>query len=209
MDLSLSKLPWYAQIAAFVLVSVGAVVGFWQFYVSDLEADIALRQSRLNTLRADVDRGVRTARQLPEFQAQVTDLERRLESLRTILPEQKDVADILRRVQGLATQSNLAIQKFTPLEPKQLPMYQELPFKIVAEGRYHDLGAFFDRISKFPRIINVGEMTIKAKTGAPAGGPTIVAECTATTFVMQEAPTAKPGPGAPPAAAPQATPPAQ
>ena len=31
MELSLSKLPWYAQIGAFVLVSAGAVFGFWNF----------------------------------------------------------------------------------------------------------------------------------------------------------------------------------
>ncbi len=205
MDLSLSKLPWYAQIAAFVVVSVGAVAGFWQFYVSDMRADIELRRSRLNVLRADVDRGMRTARQLPEFQAQVADLERRLESLRAILPEQKDVADILRRVQGLATQSSLTIHRFTPGEPKQQPLYQELPFRIVAEGRYHDLGAFFDRVSKFPRIINVSEMVIRARPNADATGPTIIAECTATTFVMQEAAKPKPKPGAaPPAPAPSA-----
>ncbi len=203
MDLSLSRTPWYAQIAAFVVVSVGAVVGFWQFYVTDMRADIELRRSRLNVLRADVDRGMRTARQLPEFQAQVGDLERRLESLRAILPEQKDVADILRRVQGLATQSSLTIHRFTPGEPKQQPLYQELPFRIVAEGRYHDLGAFFDRVSKFPRIINVSGMVIRARPTAHAAGPTIIAECTATTFVMQEAVQPKPREGAaPPAPAP-------
>lgn len=199
MELSLSKLPWYGQIAAFVVVSVGAVAGFWQYYASEARTEIELRRSRLNILRADIDRGVRTARQLPDFQGQVADLERRLESLRAILPEQKDVADILRRVQGLATQSNLTIQRFTPQAPKQQPLYQELPFKIVVEGRYHDLGAFFDRVGKFPRIINVGQMSIKAKPNADANGPTIVAECTATTFVMQEAPKPKPTPGGPPA----------
>lgn len=200
MDLSLSKLPWYAQIAAFVVVSAGAIAGFWQFYVTETRADIELRRGRLNVLRADIDRGVRTARQLPEFQAQVADLERRLESLRAILPEQKDVADIVRRVQGLATQSSMAIHRVTPQEPKQQPLYQELPFRIVAEGRYHDLGAFLDRVAKFPRIINISEMSIRAKPNAVANGPTIITECTATTFVMQEAPAPKPRPGAPPAA---------
>ncbi len=204
MDLSLNKLPWYAQIAAFVVVSAGAVFGFWYFYVSAIQADIEARRTQLTTLRGEIDRGVRTARQLPEFQGQVADLERRLESLRAVLPEHKDVAEILRRVQGLAKQSNLAMRAFTPLEPKQQPLYQELPFRILAEGRYHDLGAFFDRISKFPRIINVSEMIIRARPNADPAGPTIVAECTATTFVLQEAPAAKPKPGAPPPPPPTA-----
>src|SRR5918994_5566221 len=160
MELSLSKLPWYGQIGAFVLVAGGSVFGFWKFYVTEMEADIATRQSRLTAMRQDIARGVATARRLPEFQSQVTDLEARLESLRAVLPEQKDVADILRRVQGLATQSNLAIQSFTPQPPKQQPLYAELPMRIVAEGRYHDLGAFFDRVSRFPRLINISDMSV-------------------------------------------------
>src|SRR5688500_3452905 len=109
MELSLSKLPWYGQIGAFVLVSAGAVFGFWNFYVAEINDDIAMRQTRLNALRADIAKGVATARQLPQFQSQVTELEHRLENLRQVLPEEKDVADILRRIQGLAVKSNLEI----------------------------------------------------------------------------------------------------
>ena len=185
MEISLSKLPWYAQIGAFVVVSGLAVFGFWKFYVSDLQADIDVRQARLNALKADIAKGVATARRLPQFQSEVAELERRLENLRAVLPEQKDVADILRRVQGLATQSSLNIQRFTPQEPKQEAMYAALPFKLRAEGTYHNLGLFFDRLSKFPRIINVGEITIKPRQVQDATA-SIEAECVATTFVLQE-----------------------
>lgn len=185
MELTLSKLPWYGQIGAFVLVSAGAIFGFWKFYVTEQQADIEVRQQRLASLRADVARGVATARRLPEFQSQVTDLQHRLENLKAVLPEQKDVADILRRVEGLAIQSHLRIQRFQPQPPKQQPLYAELPHKLVAEGTYHDLGEFFDRVSKFHRIINVGEVTIKPRNEQQANA-TIVAEMIATTFVLQE-----------------------
>ena len=185
MDISLSKLPWYAQIGAFVVVSGLAVFGFWKFYVAEMQADIDTRQTRLTALKADIAKGVATARRLPQFQSEVAELERRLENLRAVLPEQKDVADILRRVQGLATQSTLTIQRFTPQEPKQEPMYAALPFKLRAEGTYHNLGLFFDRISKFPRIINVGEIVIKPRQPQDPSA-SIEAECVATTFVLQE-----------------------
>lgn len=185
MDISLSKLPWWAQIGAFVLVCGGAVYGFWHFYVSEMQADVNVRQTRLTTLRGDIARGVATARRLPEFEAQVTQLEQRLENLRQVLPEEKDVADILRRIQGLATQSNLAIQRFTPLPPVQQQLYAEVPYRLTAEGTYHNLGLFLDRISKFPRIITVSEVLLRAKTPSDANA-TITAECVATTFVLQE-----------------------
>lgn len=194
MDLSLSKLPWYGQIAAFVVVCIGAVFGFWYFYVSEMQADIKIRQTRLNALRLDIDKGVATARQLPQFEEEVNKLEQRLESLRQVLPEEKDVADILRRIQGLATKSNLALQSFKPGKVVQQKLYAEIPYKLQAEGTYHNLGYFFDQISKFPRIINIGEISLKAKT-PPEPSATIVAELVATTFVLQEAKagTGKPG----------------
>jgi type IV pilus assembly protein PilO len=201
MDLSLSKLPWYGQIGAFVVVAGLAVFGFWHFYVTEMQADIDIRQSRLNTLRNDVARGLATARRLPEFQAQVTELEHRLDGLKAVLPEEKDVAEILRRVQGLATQSNLSIQRFTPQKQTQQALYAELPYKLQAEGTYHDLGRFFDRVSKFHRIINVGDVNIKAKSD-PAAGSTIVAELVATTFVLQDAKAPAAAPGAPAAVKP-------
>ena len=205
MNISLSKLPWYGQIGAFVVVAGLAVFGFWKFYVTEMQADIDIRQSRLNGLRTDIARGLATARRLPEFQAQVAELEHRLEGLKAVLPEEKDVAEILRRVQGLATQSNLSIQRFTPQTSKQQALYAELPYKLQAEGTYHDLGLFLDRISKFHRIINVTEISIKAK-GPSEPTATIVAECLATTFVLQEG-KAAPKPGAPnPAAAAGAKP---
>jgi len=198
MELSLTKLPWYGQIGAFVVVCAGAVFGFWNFYVSELQKDIAMRQTHLTALRADVNKGRATALRLHEFESQVTELEAKLEGLRAVLPEQKDVADTLRRIQGLATQSNLTILRFTPAPQKQQPLYAEVPYRISAEGTYHNLGMFFDRVSKFPRIINVSNIAIRAAT-QPQPNQTITAECTATTFVLQEA--VKGGRGVPPAAA--------
>ena len=174
MELSLGKLPWYAQVGAFVVVSAAAMFGFWNFYVQEMQADIDARQARLTTLRAKVAKGVATARRLPEFQSQVADLQHRLDSLRAVLPEQKDVADILRRVQGLATQSNLMLQSFQPQPAKQLALYAELPHKLQVEGSYHNFGAFLDKVSKFHRIITVGEIHIKATT-KPQENSTIVA----------------------------------
>ena len=185
MELSLSKLPWYAQIGAFVLVSAGAVFGFWNFYVSDFQADIDLRAGRLTQMRADIAKGNATARQLPQFQSQVAELQSRLETLRQVLPDEKDVADILRRIEGLAVKSNLKIQRFQPAKVVQQKLYAEIPYKLEAEGTYHNLASFFDQISKFPRIINVGEISIKAKM-PPEQNRTIIAECVATTFVLQE-----------------------
>jgi type IV pilus assembly protein PilO len=197
MELSLSKLPWYGQIGAFVVVCGMAIYGFWNFYVTEAEADLALKQTHLTALNTDITKGVATASRLGEFQAEVTNLEHRLESLKNVLPEQKDVADVLRRIQGLATQSNLTLVRFTPAAQKQLPLYAEVPYRITALGTFHNLGLFFDRVSKFPRIINVGDISITASPRQDTN-TSVVTDLTATTFVLQDA-GGRGGRGAPPA----------
>jgi type IV pilus assembly protein PilO len=198
VDISLSKLPWWGQIAAFVLVCGGAIYGFYNFYVSEHNTELALKRTHLTSLRNDINKGVATARRLPEFQAQVTELEHRLEALRNVLPEEKDVADTLRRLQGLATQSNLTLLRFAPTPPRQQQLYAEVPYLLIADGSYHNLALFFDRVSKFPRIINVSDISVTAK---PAQDPnsTITATLTATTFVLGEGGGGRGGRGAPPA----------
>jgi type IV pilus assembly protein PilO len=93
----------------------------------------------------------------------------------------------------MATQSNLAIKGFEPRAVANRDLHAEWPIGLKLEGNYHDLGSFLERVSKFPRIINVGGIKITAKE-MPGGGHTITAECTATTFVLLDK--AKPVPGA-------------
>ena len=183
INVSLSKLPWYGQVGAFVALSLAGAGAFWNFYARDAQANIDVRQTQLAKLRQEIDRGLATAKRLPEFRREVASLEAQLERLRAVLPEEQDVAELLRRVQGMATQSNLAILGFTPHAITKKALHAEWPIGLKLEGNYHDLGSFLDRVSKFPRIINVGDIKIEART-SQNGGNTITAECTATTFVL-------------------------
>jgi type IV pilus assembly protein PilO len=196
VEISISKLPWWGQIGLFVLMAGGAVYGFHTYYAADFRAEMALRQTHLNSLKGEINKGVATARRLPEFQAELVNLGARLEGLKNVLPEQKDVADILRRLQGLATQSNLTLLRFTPVPQRQQPLYAEVPYRLTAVGSFHNLALFFDRVSKFPRIINIGDISITANPRQEPNS-TIIADMTATTFVLTEA--AGRGRGAPPA----------
>ena len=188
-NLSLSKLPWYGQIGAFLALALVAAGVFWTWYAQPAQAQIDARRGELARLRADIDRGLSTARRLPEFRKEVADLEVQLDRLRTVLPEEQDVADLLNRVNAMATQSNLTIRGFTPQAVARKQLHAEWPIGLQLEGTYHDLGAFLERVSKFPRIINVGNIKIQARD-EQTGRATVTAECTATTFVLVEPPAA-------------------
>lgn len=203
INVSLSKLPWYGQVGAFVALSVAGAGAFWNWYARDAQASIEQRRGQLAKLRQEIDRGLATAKRLPEFRREVASLESQLDRLRAVLPEEQDVAELLRRVQAMATQSNLEILGFAPKAVAKKQLHAEWPIGLKLQGSYHDLGGFLERVSKFPRIINVGDIKIDARQNQ-SDGSTITAECTATTFVLldpkAEAATAKPGTTKAPAA---------
>src|SRR3984893_6066929 len=183
MELSLNKLPWYGQVGLFVALALTVTGLFYYFYAMPAQEEMKGRRDQLAPLRADITKGSTTANQLGAFKSQVHELEGRLESLRAVLPEQKDVADLLRRIQILATQSNLVIRGFKPSPVVTKQLHVEWPIALQLDGTYHNLGMFFDHVSKFSRIINISNVDIKAKD-KPEPNSTISADCAATTFEL-------------------------
>jgi len=183
---TLTKLPWYGQIGAFLALSAAGVGVFYYLYVGPKQDEMAQRQKKLDTLQADIRKSQAIAQRLPQFRAEVSELEIRLETLKNVLPEEKDIGDLLRRLQTLAVQSNLTIRGFKPGgSPMTKPLHAEFPYNLSLDGAYHNLGIFFDRVSKFPRIIHIGSLAIKGKDQQEPNS-TITADCVATTFVLLE-----------------------
>jgi type IV pilus assembly protein PilO len=183
MKISLAKLPWYAQIGAFVLLAFSGVGAFYYYYEGPLRSDMTARSTKLAVLRADISKGYATAKRLPEFRGQVAALEARLENLKSVLPDEKDAADLLRRLQTVAVQSNLTIKGFKPSPVVTKELHVEWPIALQLDGTYHNLATFFDRVGRFTRIINIRAVDIKGKD-KPDPNSTIAATCVATTFVL-------------------------
>lgn len=186
-NLGLAKMPWYAQIGVFVVISAGLIGAFYYFVESKKQVELAAKATELSEIRGRVSRGREMARQLPEFKKEIATLEARLASLKPILPDERDVGDLLRRVQTLATQSNLRVLGFKPQAITTNAMHAEWPIALQLEGNYHNLGLFLDRVSKFPRIINIGSMRI-AQKDEPTAAASMTINATATTFVLVDAP---------------------
>ena len=187
MDISLSRRPWYSQIVAFIALAVSATAAFYYYVELPMRADISARQSQLTALNDNVAKGNATAKKLPDFRAQVADLESRLENLKSVLPEEKDVADLLRRMQVEAARANLEIKGFKPSATVTKELHAEWPITLELEGTYHNLAMFFDRVGKFTRIVNISGLDVKGKE-EPRPNATITVTCVATTFVLLDKP---------------------
>jgi type IV pilus assembly protein PilO len=186
MDLRLNKLPWYGQVGIFVAVAIAGIFTFYYLYAQPQQVYHTQQQQRVDQLRAQINKGLATARKLPQFRAEVADLEARLDNLKAVLPDQKDFGDLLRNLQTLASQSNLTIRVFKPGTVVTKQLHAEWPVTMELDGTYHNLGMFFDRVSKTARIINVGNVNIRAKD-RPEPAATVSVSFVATTFVLLEA----------------------
>jgi type IV pilus assembly protein PilO len=200
MDLNVNKIPWYAQLLLSVGVAVGIIYAHGYFRADGVRAELAVQQTQLDQIRARITRGNAIAAQLPKFQADLIKLEQHLAGLKQVLPEQRDVGDMLRRIQTLAAGSSLNVRYFKPQPVANKELHAEWPMQLEFDGNYHDLGIFFDKVAKVPRIINISGINIKAKDAklAVETNTTVTAQVTATTFVLLDKPAATPGqPGAP------------
>jgi type IV pilus assembly protein PilO len=205
-DNALTRLPLVGQlgVSAAAAAVIGVVFYYWQW--SPMAAEHTTKTASLAKLQDEIRKLEITANKLPEFQREVVLLEAKLDTLKRILPPAKETPDLMKKVQYLAAQSNLNIKKFNPGATATKEFYQEYPINVDVEGTYHNLAMFFDRIRRLSRLVNVGNLKIKAQSKASASR-TISASCVATTFVYVEGgpPPAPPGTrGARPAPAPRA-----
>ena len=192
---ALTKMTTTGQlgVSAFLALVIGGVF-YWQYLGPAFEEEKA-KTAQLDALRQEIRQLEVTAAKLQDFQREVALLEAKLETLKRILPPEKETPDLMRKVQSLAAQSNLTIRTFTPAATVNKEFYQEWPINMAVDGSYHNLGYFFDRVSRLSRLVNVGNLKI-ASSANQTPSKTISANCVATTFVYVDTPPS-PAPGAP------------
>ena len=179
------KLPFWGQFAV-VAAMAGALVGVaWMAYPNfgEMAKKNADDRSRLEGLQTEIRKGQAIEAKLPEFEKEIENLQAKLNDLLAILPTEPETGELLKWVKNLADQSNLDLKQFNPGALHPVEFYKEFPITMEIEGDYHDLGVFFDRISKYSRIINVSHVNISAKN---AGRGSIASNFVATTFVYDD-----------------------
>jgi type IV pilus assembly protein PilO len=201
--------PWYFGLATGLAVGLVLFgVGYWRL-VQPKSDEYDRLEGQLAELQTKIQEGRAARQELPKFREEVRQLELELDKLLRILPARRNTPDLMRRIRSLAEQGDFALKRFNPGTLTDKEFFSEWPISVNVEGGYHNLALFFDRISRFSRIINIEDLEITALPPA-AGTHTIFSNFTAKTFVYKEPEppqpaedkTAAPGPPpAPPAAA--------
>src|SRR3954467_14547427 len=123
--------------------------------------DFDLQEKKLSELQNKLQEGRSAKQELPKFREEVRQLELELDKLLRILPARRNTPDLMRRIRSLAEQGDFTLKKFNPGTLSDKEFYSEWPISVDLEGSYHNLALFYDRISRFSRIINIEDLEIK------------------------------------------------
>lgn len=186
--MNLKNLPPMGQLGLALAVGVGLI--FLQFKMAP--ADLSAKQSKVAALseqlekkEAEIRKGKQAYAKLEELQRDIAGLERKLADLRQILPTQPEMGDLLKWIKSLADQTNLDLRVFNPQSLAEQEFLREQPIKMEVIGNYHQLGLFFDRVSKYARIINVEDVKMQPNSEKSIRA-TIKATFTAKTYIYRE-----------------------
>jgi type IV pilus assembly protein PilO len=188
----MDNLPRSIQILIFTGLVICLALGFYVYYLKDLIQEQASIQAEISRLEVSVQRATAIETQLSQFKQELIQLEAHLAELQSILPAEKETPEFLRSVQQMATSSNLKINKFQPKALFHREFYSDWPIEIEVEGNYNGLGLFFEKVSRSPRIIDAGTISIKGNDKTTDPRWTLTASCTATTFISKEDQLVKP-----------------
>ena len=182
-------------LSAGALLPVAVLAAFRLFFVGPQTDLLAMRRVELEQRRAEVVRARHAAGRLPQLEDEVERLRGRHEALRRSLPAEDDASSVLRSLQELAVRSRLTVRSFALDETSVREEYEEWPVRLELTGGFHELASFLDAVSRLPRIVTIGQLSIRA---LPSRTPTatIAATCIATTYVLRESADDVDGPGA-------------
>lgn len=181
---SILKLPSSKKIL--ILIGILAVIAGFYFYLFFIPAQEELRASRteLDKLMKELNEGRMITRDLEKFKAQLEKLNAELNNALTQLPNEKEIPEILKNISRLGKESNLEFILFKPKNEEPQQFYAKVPIDLVVLGSYHNVGLFFDKIGKLPRIINIVDfnMTRMKETKGKEMDNFIRTSCLITTY---------------------------
>lgn len=185
METGLEGRPWYFGLAIGLVVGAVALYAGHRLKLRDMDATIARQEAQIVDLDDQIRRGEAAKAQLPQFEERVANLTLELEKLVQILPNRRNVHDLLRQFRALAEREDFNLTKVTPGTEVPREYFNEWPIQLALEGTYHNLASFFDRMSRFPRIMNVDDLRMNSLRN-PTPNRTLSAQFTAKTFVYQD-----------------------
>ena len=136
------------------------------------KADLVLDRDRKKTMVANLEK----------TRKEVAQLDGDLRSAVAQLPDTKEIPELLTSISSLGRESGLEIIQFRQQPEKFEDFYAAVPVDILVRGTYHQVAAFFDKVGRMARIVNVANVNTKSPSKIESDAIALDTACVATTF---------------------------
>jgi type IV pilus assembly protein PilO len=149
--------------------------------ITKMSGDLEAAKTKLSRLK-DVEKNLRA------FKKKYKDTEEKFKQALRLLPDKEEIPTLLSSLENLGAQSGLEFLLFQPQKEVNRNFYAEIPLKIEVTGPYHNVGTFFDKVSRLSRIVNIGDVKMAEMKAAKSKSDTVILKtsCTATTYKFIE-----------------------
>jgi type IV pilus assembly protein PilO len=179
---------WQKALFGFMGLAVIGVAGY-MLLLSPLLTRVNALRAQHAQLERDINQQRAILTELARFRRMVAEVEARLANLREKLPTEKETPPLYRSLSDAAFNAGLGVSLFQPRDPKLRDYYNEIPISLKAEGGYHQLGDFFEKLAALPRVVNITEW--KLATSKDVRNP-VSADLTLATYMYRPVGSAPP-----------------
>ena len=177
----LERLPPPARYGVLAAIAVLVVGIYWMAIYGGQREQLQLKRTQLTKLQSEIAEARAIAANLKSFEEQREVLRRELNGALQRLPNDTELPGLLTDISGLGKKSGLEIRAFSPQPKENRGFYAEVPIRLEFYGSYHDLGIFFDRLSRLSRIVNITELDLSLADDS-GDRPKLKIKGVATTF---------------------------
>ena len=165
---------------AAVVALLPLMVFFFAFYQPKNDTINSLA-SQKSTLEKEVSDVKAKAADLAKFEKELEEARLIFEATSILLPKDKEIPKLLKDISSLGRSAGLDFLTFKPLADIPKDFYAEIPVTINVRGPYHNMGYFFDQVSKLERIVSVTnvKMSSPKREGAEMF---LTSDCTLVTY---------------------------
>jgi type IV pilus assembly protein PilO len=171
--------PRWQQVLLGLMGGAVIVLGGYFLLLSPLETRVNTLQAQQASLEKELTQARVAAADVARTRREVAELERQLAVMKDRLPNEKEMPTLFRSLTDGAFQAGLAVSLFQPKDGKIHDYYVEIPITISAEGGYHQVGEFFEKVAGLPRVVTVAELKM---TGLAKARNSLRADLTLATY---------------------------
>lgn len=162
------------------IVLLPLIVFYFTYYQQKAKKIQSLNQQKVSLIQ-QVKEVKQKASDLAKFEKEMEEAETLFLEMAALLPKEKEIPKLLKDISALGQNVGLDFLTFKPLADIPKDFYAEIPVTINVRGPYHNMGSFFDQVSKLERIVSVSN--VKMSSPKKEGGEMLLnSDCKLVTY---------------------------